>query len=55
MNTNHIDEALSYNPRSCDSRRVDQKFPTSARGNADSINLDLLYSGEPISFQIPDF
>ena len=55
MDTNHIDEALSYNPPSCDVVKVDLKIPTSDSGRANSINLNQLNSGEPVSFQIPDF
>lgn len=55
MDTNHIDEALSYNPPSCDVVKVDLKIPTSDSGKADSINLNLLNSGEPVTFQIPNF
>lgn len=55
MDTNHIDEALSYNPPSCDVVKVDLKIPTSDSGKADSINLNLLNSGESVTFQIPNF
>ena len=55
MDTNHIDEALSYNPPSCDVVKVDLKIPTSDSGRADSINLNQINSGEPIAFQIPSF
>ena len=55
MNTNHIDEALSYNPPSCDVVKVDLKIPTSVSGRADSINLNQINSGEPVAFQIPNF
>ena len=55
MDTNHIDEALSYNPPSCDVVKVDLKIPTSDSGRADSINLNQLNSGEPVAFQIPNF
>ena len=55
MDTNHIDEALSYNPPSCDVVKVDLKIPTSDSGRVDSINLDQLNSGEPVAFQIPTF
>ena len=55
MDTNHIDEALSYNPPSCDVANVDLKIPTDDSGRADSINLNQLNSGEPVAFKIPDF
>ena len=55
MHTNHIDEALSYNPPSCDVVEVDLKIPTSDSGRADSINLNQLNSGEPVAFKIPNF
>lgn len=55
MDTNHIDEALSYNPPSCDVVKVDLKIPTSDSGKADNINLNLLNSGESVTFQIPNF
>ena len=55
MDTNQIDEALSYNPPSCDIVKVDLKIPTSDSGRADSINLNQLNSGEPVAFQIPNF
>ena len=55
MDTNRIDEALSYNPPSCDTVRVDLRIPASDTGRADSINLDLLNSGKPVAFKVPDF
>ena len=55
MDTNHIDEALSYNPPPCDLVKVDLKIPTSNSGRVDSINLNQLNSGEPVAFQIPNF
>lgn len=55
MDTNHIDEALSYNPPSCDVVKVDLKIPTSDSGRADSINLNQLNSGEPVAFKVPNF
>lgn len=55
MDTNHIDEALSYNPPSCDVVKVDLKIPTSDSGRADSVNLNQLNSGEPVAFKVPNF
>ena len=55
MQTNLIDEALSYNPPSCDVVKVDLKIPTSDSGRADSINLYQLNSGKPVAFKIPNF
>lgn len=55
MDTNHIAEALSYSPPSCDVVEIDLKIPTSDSGKADNINLNLLNSGESVTFQIPNF
>ncbi|KAJ7321450.1 hypothetical protein OS493_035024 [Desmophyllum pertusum] len=55
MDTAHIDEALSYNPPSCDGVKVDLKIPTGDSGRSDSINLNQLNSGEPVAFKIPNF
>lgn len=55
MDVIHIDDALSYEPPSCDPVKVDLKIPTSGSGKADNVNFYRLNSGESVAFQIPNF
>ena len=55
MNTNDIDEAISYRPPSCDNVDVHLKIPTNDSARSGSINLNQFNSGEPVAFKIPNF
>ncbi|XP_028401825.1 uncharacterized protein LOC114524829 [Dendronephthya gigantea] len=55
LNNAHIDEALSYQPPSCDMINVNLKIPTSETGETENINVRHLNSGDKVQFQIPDF